>query len=308
MSRRPRSRRPPLLSDRAPAPTPTGTGGPAIRARTPRDQLVAAKVAGPHPHFSRESVLQRARSLVRGEPRTTFGLVEPGAVDLDGVRAAIAASHGYRFDTPRASIDPDATLRCAEHATTRLFEIAAAGGRIAFATGRPSSLLVHYQQLARVARHAGAEVVAFEQYGPFRAAGRGDRFCRWLDGVAVVTDEDSLLADDGFECGDEWLFAVGRVDLAVADRGFAAAMLRDGIETVAFADLDAVALSVAASRGRPAHVVPLVETRPPTAYAPLDGLVAFLAGMAGAAPDQASHSTTQAPETYARPSSGESEG
>ena len=167
---------------------------------------------------------------------------------------------------------------------------------------------MHYQQLARAAQHAGADVVALEQYGPFRADGRGDRYFRWFDGVAVLTDGDSLFSDDGAECAEEWCFAVGRVDLAVGDRGFAATMLADGIETVALADLDALALSVAASLGRPVHVVPLAETRPPGAYAPLDALVAFLAGMVGPASAHPSHSTTRASGTYAPPSSGESEG
>ena len=47
-------------------------------------------------------------------------------------------------------------------------------------------------------------------------------------------------------------------------------MVAAGIETVAFADLDAPALSVAATRGRPLTLVPLDETRPPVAY---DGLL-----------------------------------
>jgi hypothetical protein len=167
---------------------------------------------------------------------------------------------------------------------------------------------VHHQQLARVAADAGAEVVTLEQYGPFHAHGRADRLLRWFDGVAAVTDEETVFADDGFESAGEWRFAVGRVDLAIADRGFAAAMLADGVETVAFADLDQPALSVAAARGRPLHLVPLVETRPPAAYAPLGTLGAFLAGMAASAPTHPSHSTTPAPGTYAPSSSGESEG
>ena len=307
MTRRPRSRRPPLLTDQAPAP-PVRTVPEGERPLTPRDQLVAARVSGPHPNLSREGVLQHARALVRGEPRAAIGLVERGSVELDDVRAAVASSHGYDFQSARASIDPECTIGGAERAMARMFDVASSGGTIAFATGHPASLLVHYQQLARAAQHAGAEVVALDRFGPFHARGRGTCQYRWFDGVAVLTDEDSLLGDDGFDTAAEWRFAVGRVDLAIADRGFAAAMLADGIETVAFADLDVPALSVAAARGRPVHVVPLAETCPPTAYAPLDSLAAFLAGMAGAAPTHPSHSTTPAPETYAPPSSGESEG
>jgi len=45
--------------------------------------------------------------------------------------------------------------------------------------------------------------------------------------------------------------------------------LNAGFEVVAFADLDAMALAVAAHRGRALRIVPLDERRPPAAYDPL---------------------------------------
>ena len=87
--------------------------------------------------------------------------------------------------------------------------------------------------------------------------------------MAVVTDGVSLLADPTARCADDWLFAVGRPDLVVADRGFAAAAVGAGLETIAFADVDAVVLGVAARRDRPVRVIPLDEQRPPGAYEPL---------------------------------------
>ena len=47
---------------------------------------------------------------------------------------------------------------------------------------------------------------------------------------------------------------------------------------VAFADLDAVALAVAAWQGRAIRIVPLDERRPPGAYAGLLDLLEELAG------------------------------
>ena len=171
VSRRPRRHRPPLLDDPATAPRAPAPAGPAEpRPRTPREQLVAGRVAGPHVHLSREGVLQQARALLRGDPRATLGLVEPGAVTLDDVRAAVAATlrlrvrHTARRDRSRLH---DRRGRARDHAVCSRSR--SSGGRIAFATGRPASLLVHYQQLARAAQHAGADVVALEQYGPFRA-------------------------------------------------------------------------------------------------------------------------------------------
>ncbi len=105
----------------------------------------------------------------------------------------------------------------------------------------------------------------------------GNRSLWWVDGVAVATDGVNLLADLDGACADDWLFAVGRPDLVIADRGFAAAAVGAGLETIAFADVDAVILGVAARRDRPVRVIPVDEQRPPGAYKPL--IEALTAGL-----------------------------
>jgi hypothetical protein len=55
-----------------------------------------------------------------------------------------------------------------------------------------------------------------------------------------------------------------------------------GLEVVAFADLDAVALAVAAWQGRALRIVPLDDRRPPTAYT---GLLDLLESLASAPVD-----------------------
>lgn len=163
------------------------------------------------------------------------------------------------------SIDPDRTTAAAARAADRFLEVARDHGRVALATGRPASLLSCYGAIADALDDAGARVVDLGAFGPFR----GNRSLWWVDGVAVVTDGASLLADDGITTGDEWLFSVGRPDLLVCDRGFAAAGITAGIETVALADLDAVVLGVAERRDRPVRVIPIDEQRPPGAYDPI---------------------------------------
>ena len=109
-------------------------------------------------------------------------------------------------------------------------------------------------------------MLACDRFGPVDPAAR---WLWWHDGVAVVTDGASLAPDDGIAVGPEWLFAVGRPDLAIADHGYAGAAVAAGIETLAFADLDAVALGVAELRHLPVQVVPLHDGAHPAAYAPL---------------------------------------
>ena len=112
--------------------------------------------------------------------------------------------------------------------------------------------------------------------------GPGSRRLWWVDRVAVLTDHESLLADPGTDAADELLFALPRPTLVVADRSFAGVALAQGLEVVAFADLDAVALAVAAWRGLAVRIVPLDQHRPPQAYSPL---VELVAGCATAVPD-----------------------
>lgn len=261
MSRRPRRDRPPRLDDLPdPAPDPA-PGEPAVA--TDRRRLVAARITGVHPDLGRAAVRAATRALVAGDPRARLGCDGLDGCDPAEVRAALVASHGDAADAPRAVIDPDATLAGLHAAAERLRAAVADKARVAVATSRPASLLGLARWAADTVRAGDATLL-----GGTTATieGGGRRELWWTGGVAVVTDGQALLAHDGVPGGDDWLFAVGRPDLVVADRGFAGAALRAGVETIAWADLDAPALALAAARGRPVVLVPLAERRPAAAY------------------------------------------
>lgn len=286
MTRRPRRDRPPRLDPPAPPKPPQA----ATRApMTVRRQIVARHLAGPHARLGRAEVAATVARLAAGQPDATLGL-DLGPISRDEAWAALDAGWGYTGEGPRAFIEPEHTIRAGADAAVRLRAVAAGRGRVALATGRPASLLPAYRALATWLAGLGAQVLSSEARGPLP----GGRAIWWLDGVAVVTDGASVLADDGRGAAEEWLFAVGRPDLVIADHGFAAAALAAGHETVAFADLDAVVLGVAACRDRPVWLVPLDDRRPPEAYSPI------VAELTAPGP----HSTTPAPGTYAAPTSG----
>ncbi|MBM3660826.1 MAG: hypothetical protein FJW95_15185, partial [Actinobacteria bacterium] len=134
----------------------------------------------------------------------------------------------------------------------------------------PASLLGLAQWVAGEAAAGGARILTSTTAS---IDGGGRRELWWVGDVAVLTDGQHLLAGDAVPGGDDWLFAVGRPDLVVADRGFAGAALRAGVEVIAWADLDAPALSLAAARGRPIVVVPLDEQRPAPAYDAVAGVM-----------------------------------
>ncbi len=107
--------------------------------------------------------------------------------------------------------------------------------------------------------------------------GPSGRRVRWVDKVAVLTDGAALLGDDSIDAAHEWLFTLARPELVVCDRTYAGVAVASGLEVVAFADLDAVALAVAAWQGRGVRIVPLDERRPPRAYTGLLDLLEELA-------------------------------
>ena len=328
MTRRPRSNRPPRLD--APQPRQQASQ-PAEPDRPPREPTTLARaladrrVAGTHARLGRAEVSAVVTRLAAGHVDATLGL-DLGRVTREEADAALAAIWGTSTGGARVVIDPEHTIDAAAHASVRLAEVAARGGRIAFATGRPASLLAGYCSIVAALGATDARIVDVGVFGPVA----GSRSLWWVDSVAVVTDGASLLADDGGVCGDEWLFAVGRPDLVVADRGFAAAAVGAGLETIALADVDAVVLGVAARRQHPVRVVPVDEQRPPGAYGPLTraltaglrdpGGESPLDGREGAAEEarrganelgesalgaRGPHSTTPAPGAYADPESGE---
>jgi hypothetical protein len=267
VSRRPRRNRPPRLDVDAVAAftdepvVAVAPGETRVKVPTLRRRVLEARVAGPHAHFGRDAVKGSIRALVNGDRRAQLGCDGLDGCTPEEVRDALASSHGWDANAARAAIDPDCTLAALEAAGLRIAEAAQAGARIAVATARPASLLGLAQFVATEAAALGGRVLVSDRAAIDGAAGRE---LWWIGGVAVLTDGSALFASDG--AGDDWLFAVGRPDLVVADRGYAGTALRAGCEVVAWADLDAPALSLAAARGRRILVVPLDERRPAASY------------------------------------------
>jgi hypothetical protein len=166
-------------------------------------------------------------------------------------------------------IDAQSTISSMYRAVDRISEVATTTARVAFATSRPASLLPFHLALARFARISGAEVDDGDDSSAMRVDGRSDRRLRWVDGVAVVTDGQSLCALRGTEAAQEWLFMLPRPALVVADGPYAEVAADAGVEVVAFAGLDHCSIALAAAAVRRCLVVPMWTDRAPGAYRPL---------------------------------------
>jgi hypothetical protein len=172
-------------------------------------------------------------------------------------------------DVRAPGINPEHTLRAATTAATMLARHASGRAPVALATAAPASLLPLHLRLARLARAVGAPVAEKGDSGPLRVDGRRARRLRFLDGVAVVTDGEHLYATRGPDVADEWLSALPRPALVVADGPFVLGALNRGIPVIAFAGLQALAVGMVASEQRQAVVVPVHVGQSPAAYAPL---------------------------------------
>lgn len=238
--------------------------------------LARAGVAGAHARYTEHDLRRHIRAVADGDRGALLGLEPFLGVTSDEVAAAARATWGWGEGEITASIDPGVTLDRFRDLVHRLDEEAAAGGAVAFATGRPASLLPLYTALERRAEVAGAAIAAGDtDTAGFLCDGRADRRLRWIDRVAVVTDGAALLPTLGVEAGDELLFHVGRPTLVVADHGFATAAVRRGIEIAAFVDFDAVVLALVARQlpERAMTLVPLDDQRMPQDYDVLTALV-----------------------------------
>jgi hypothetical protein len=224
---------------------------------------VDTRVTGTHTRLGRDAVRAAMRALVNGEPRARLACDGLERCTSDEVRDALVATHGWDPSASRASIDPDCTLSGVRAAGQWIADASDRGARVAIVTSRPASLLGLAQSVAALVVERGGQLLTCDRASISGAHGRE---LWWVGGVAVVTDGSSILAVDGATGVDDWLFAVGRPDLVVADRAFAGAALRAGCRVVAWADLDAPALALAAARGRTLQVVPIDEQRPAEAY------------------------------------------
>jgi len=242
--------RPPRLEPRV-VPPPVPAPAPTLGELLERSHVAGRAVAtGP----------SELRRLVE---RAAGGRAAPDPLDRAWkvVREVFGA-------TPEAPlIDPELTIRAARRAVSRIAEVAGTGANIAFATSRPASLITVYLALARMARISGGTVDDDDDSSPLRVDGRADRELRWVDGVAMVTDGESLCSTRGPEAAREWVFLAPRPALVVADGPYADAALAAGIEVIAFAGIDHCSLAV--ERSGCCTVVPMWTDRPPAAYRPL---------------------------------------
>jgi hypothetical protein len=262
-------KRPPKLEAHV-RTTPVATASPpTLEARLEQARVAGPTGSGPGPTEFRRTV----ERLVAGD-RRALGEIAP----LTGLAAADAwkaVGDTFGASTDLVTIDAVCTIAATRAARKRVREVAATGARIAVATAAPASLLTLHLAFARLAGTHGGEVADLADFGPIRADGRNPRWLRWVGGVAVVSDGDALCATRDGEVAREWMFAMPRPALVIADGPFAEVAWESGIEVIGLAGLDRLSLAVAVATARrdTGMVVPMRTDRPARSYRVLEDLV-----------------------------------
>jgi histidinol phosphate phosphatase hisN-like protein len=237
------------------------------------DLIERSKVAGPGGAGLGPTELRRKVERLAIGDRHELGELSPiNGLTVNAAWTAVNETYGASFES--ALIDAARTASAVRAAAARVRAVASTGGRVAIATSRPASLLTLDLAFAALVRDNEGELIDLVDFGPIRADGRASRWLRWVGGVAVVTDGRTLCATADGEAAREWLFAMPRPALVVADGPFAEVAWEAGIDVVAFAGLDRPALAVVAHRDGSDIVVPLRTDRPTRAYRVLEDLVA----------------------------------
>lgn len=221
------------------------------------------------------------RRLAAGDPEACAGLGPFAGLTGDELAGLLERVWGCRSDGATVGVDAARSLLGAARARERVLDVARRGGAVVFATAAPACLLGFHARLATLAREAGGRVVVDDGPHGVPVSGNGHRRIVWVAGVAVATDGRTLGGSVGRDAAAELLFHLARPDLVVGDGPFAAAAVRDGIETVVVADLDGMAFGVAAARGLPVTVVPVRLGACPGAYEELLDLAAAPSGRDG---------------------------
>ena len=234
--------------------------------------LVETLVAGPT-NTSRQNAVRNARLLAAGDPDKALGFSFED-LELEEVMDAVAALCGCSADPLDVEgpgyIDPDRTLDELEAMAERLHEAAQNGERVLICTGHPTGVMVMHQAVARALHDAGVKVLTPREAERLSRDNHGRNLrILYLDGVGVLSDGARLLHTHESWPMDALLEAGEPPDLVLADHGFAGAAIAQGLETLAFNDVNDPAIAVAKARGMTNVVVPLDDNVPPGLYAPL---------------------------------------
>ena len=232
--------------------------------------LLTGRVAGPVVSHDLDNVLRNIRLLHEGDPDKQFGMTGLQAMRPKEVLVLVERAAGFTADGRSVGpvpVDPVRVLEACDVAGERLARVVAAGERLILATGHPRGLDHLYNELGRLLRDRGLQVLTPADGVSWQDGDRGLRWIRYHEGLAMLTDDERPLhTHEGNVMAR--ILAEATPDLVLADHGFAGAAIERGIETISIADVNDPALLVARELGRTEVVIVMDDNVEPDAYWP----------------------------------------
>ena len=238
------------------------------------EALLKAGVAGTNTSHGADNNLYKIDLLLDGDVNQTFGM-DALLVDVSFEEAyeAVTRQTGHPPDEEesegRGCIDPARTAAGLVEAGERVRAAAEGGGSFVFATGHPGALLSYYLGLAAWVEELGGEALTARTTGRYKK----NSILDWVGPLGTLGNGASLWHTHDAEPMRDLLRELDRVDLVVADHGFAGAAVAAGIPTVAIMDTNDPALAVVSRRGADLTVVPMDDNRPQNSYAAALGVL-----------------------------------
>lgn len=246
-------------------------------------RLEELRLAGRDLAHTRTVNVDAVYRLVNGDPAITLGIaavheqLRNGEMNaqqvLDRISGMTGCSSDLRYREGRGYISPRATYEGLRAAAAVLRDAVARRSSFIFATGHPASMLAAYEDLASWVRGRGCEVIA-EPPGEIEAGGlkleRGGS-------VYVVTSNGEPVHTHMHEHMQQLLERVPRPEIAVADHGFAGAVLNLGIPAVCVMDTNDPGVVIAADLGAPITVIPVNDNAPSEAVREMARMICTLA-------------------------------
>lgn len=241
------------------------------------NKLQALKVTGPGSGHSRFLNLKVVDEIKQGVPKSLLGFTELQALPKEEILGAIARITGCSGDITVQEgpgyIDAQATLAGLQAAAELLFCIGRQKGNVLLATGHPGSMISFYLEAANIIRNLGGHILtpaAGNILKTYLCPGCGlhdtSDSIDYIWDVAVVTTGEVLLHTHDclpMEIMLKSLQAAGkRVDLVVADHGFAGYAIKSGLPVIAVMDTNDPAIAASRLLGYNPVIIPMDDNLP----------------------------------------------
>ena len=243
---------------------------PDFESMTFSQSLVKMGITGKKTSQSTQEFRESVGQLARRNPHSTMGISAKcllHALDSGSIEDCAQEVFGTNTSEKSVKIDPELTMIALDEAFARISQASQSGAKIIFACSRPSATLPLFIELANLSQTSGAQILqSFDNTSEFIADGRKGRRFTWCQGVALVSDGESLLATNDAKAADDLLFHLPRPDLVVSDHIFAGASITSGFPTIALVGLESLAVAVASVPEKNCLAVPMSLSQPSSHY------------------------------------------